>query len=295
MEGPLHHTVRNWSDLVRAIDGTYQIFERLGVSTLRSSRIAAYRQLCHDFARAQHNPKNFGLERTTRLLHAAVEVDQLLLIASAAAENPAVWVTRLEHLIAGPAFPLEAKREARARDTQYECFLAAVAQLAGYCICFNEPDIAVSSNGVNVGIAAKRPRHISTVQKNCHRAVRQIRSVGGKGIVALDVTTALFWDFCVNTSDPIGAKTVVADLLRKFVDAHASQLRAECAQDSIIGVLVTAYAPALVYHADGPPTLYTTKVWSAVDLASAEAKDRYWFAQFVSRAHEACFVTPAVQ
>lgn len=288
MKGPLRHTTRTWSEVTRDLDKAYELFESLGVATLQSSRLAAYRRLYHEFSEAGHNPARIGLQRTTRLLHAALEADQLILIATAATAQPTVWQGRLGMLIAGAPFPLEAKHHAPARDVQYECFLGAAAQLAGYEVQFREPDLAILVNDVAIACAAKRPRHSSTVAKNCRRAVRQIRQGSEPGLVALDVSAALFSDFCINTNDTIGAKEIAARTLWTFVEKHSAELRSECQGANIIGILVTAYIPALVYG-DQVPTIYTTKVWSAVHLAAAGAGNSRMFLQFVNRAHAACF------
>jgi hypothetical protein len=275
--------------LARSVDRAYELFQELDVPTLGGSRIAEYRRLFNDYMAVGYDPVKMGLKRYTRLLHAVVEVDQLVLIASAARERPNAWRGRLTSLISGPAFPLEAKRETVARDTQYECFIGAAAQLGGYDVRFQEPDVMVGRDGLIVGIAAKRPRHSSTVLKNCRRASRQIREVGLGGIVALDLSLAVFADFCVNTNDPLGAKEAVARTLWRFVESRADKLRLECRDAPVVGLLLTAYAPALVYHEDKPPTLYSTKVWLAVQIARAGPENFRWFNEFVNYAHAAAF------
>lgn len=265
------------------------MLQEIGVPTLPKSRIAQYRRLFHEFAAAGHNPRGIGLAKATRLLHAIVEVDQLILIAMAAKVQPETWRKRLEPLISGPAFPLEGKDDSAARDHQYACFIAAAAQLGGCRINFQEPDVVISSRNLVVGLAAKRPRRDTTFLKNCRRAARQIRSYAGPGIVALDATTALFEDFCVNTNDPTGAVAAVSRKLWTFVEGRADRIRSECEDVPVIGVLVTAYAPALIYREAAPPTLYTTKVWSAVDIGNAGPTNRQWFAEFVKSAHAAAF------
>jgi hypothetical protein len=107
----------------------------------------------------------------------------------------------------------------------------------------------------------------------------------------LDVSTALFTDYCVNTNDATGAKDAASGKLWAFVQSRAASIRAECEDVAVIGVLVTAYAPALVYNNSAPPTPYTTKVWSAVHIAKAGLVDSQWFVEFVNLAHAATFRT----
>ena len=169
------------------------------------------------------------------------------------------------------------------------CLFAAAAQLGGFRIEFQEPDVVISNDSLIIGLAAKRPRHTATVVKNCRRAARQIRQFAGPGVVALDVSTALFTDFCVNTNDATGAIDAVSNKLSTFVESRAASIRAECEGVAVIGVLVTAYAPALVYSEAAPPTPYTTKVWSAVHIAKAGLSNSKWFVEFANVAHAATF------
>ena len=108
------------------------------------------------------------------------------------------------------------------------------------------------------------------------------------GIVALDLTTALFSDFCVNTSHPESAKDLVALRLSSFVEHQSHHLRAECRDAPVIGIIVSAYAPALIYNTP-VATVYTAKVWSAVHLAEAGETESAWFLSFVDAAHGAAF------
>jgi hypothetical protein len=264
------------------------MFQELGVPTLPGSRLAVYKRLCDDFATAGYNPKGIGIKKSARLIHASLEIDQLLLIATAARQRPNIWRNRLEPLISGAPFPTEALKESPSRDTQYENVLGAAAQLGGYDVEFIEPDVSISGNGLAAGIAAKRPRNLLNVIKNCRRAARQIRERCTPGIVAIDLSTALFFDVVINTTDPLGAKNYMASKQAAFVDKYAAELRLEVKNTPVIGVLLTAYAPALVYRdAKVPASLYTTQIWSVVQIAAAGPQIYNSFLDFADRAHKA--------
>lgn len=77
------------------------------------------------------------------------------------------------------------------RDRQFELYLAAICQKAGLIpICYDEPDVVCTVDGVKFGIAAKRIKSQSMLAlgKHIKKAARQLAGQSLPGIVALDLT-----------------------------------------------------------------------------------------------------------
>jgi hypothetical protein len=176
--------------------------------------------------------------------------------------------------------PSDGPQQSSARDFQFESFVAAVAELSGYRIRFDEPDMVVQNDICTFGIAAKRPRSSRTIEKNCRKAVRQIQQSGIPGIVALDVSLALYPKKCINTNALAGALTSVEVAVNRFVTERYNMLYDICAGDHVLGVLASLHLPVLNFgHAVGPQ-LATAIRWTVVPFCAPSDKRLGWILQF---------------
>ena len=83
-------------------------------------------------------------------------------------------------------------RRSRGRDTQFELFVGALCRRARmYPVAHSEPDITCVHNGTAYGIAAKRVKSMSNLEKLVRKAGDQVLNSGLCGIVALDLSLAL--------------------------------------------------------------------------------------------------------
>ena len=91
-----------------------------------------------------------------------VEIFQLPMIGDAIRASPdrSMWETHLKKLIAG-THPHTDSKDNPAWNFQYEVYLAAATQLAGYTMTLDEPDIVLKEGNHTVGIAAKRPHSLA--------------------------------------------------------------------------------------------------------------------------------------
>jgi len=78
------------------------------------------------------------------------------LVPSAPPIDPAL-VARLRRSLGGAPLPAE-ESDSRARDAQFELYVAAVCRQAGVSVELAEPDAIVTTAGVRFGVAAKRVR-----------------------------------------------------------------------------------------------------------------------------------------
>jgi hypothetical protein len=283
-----------WDRQFDIVDDLYRGFATLGLTTLASSRLGAYRRAFSTFRRVAAGEAPFTHRTAEEILATLVEVRQLHLIVSAAETAPdrSLWKPRLAALLSGGPRPRTDERHSPARDVQFESFLAAVASLSGLDACFAEPDVLVRSEGWALGIAAKRPRSARGFRRRVREAVRQLRRSGMPGVIAIDASFAVYPDVCIRTNDQDGATIFVKQagdrIASQILRDEASALRT----DGVLGLLVQVHLPVLnLAHPTGPQVLTAVR-WTcacvAHDLRAA------WFADFAARCELGLFGPPTL-
>lgn len=97
----------------------------------------------------------------------------------------------LRDLVSGPLDPAAERVESRARDRDFELFVAAICRRSGLKVGLAEPDVlCTTARGIRA-VAAKRLSSRKRVRENVSRAARQISGCGYPGFVFLDVTRLL--------------------------------------------------------------------------------------------------------
>lgn len=88
--------------------------------------------------------------------------------------------------------PQEDRGQSKGRDAQFEVFVAAVCQNAGMLpLSREEPDVTCHAGTIKFGIAAKRIKNVTNLEKHVRKAADQIKKAGFPGIIALDTCVAL--------------------------------------------------------------------------------------------------------
>lgn len=95
----------------------------------------------------------------------------------------------VQKAIQDSTLPQEDLQTSSGRDTQAELYVAAVCQKAGMSPVFDEPDIRCTLDGGSaIGIAVKRVKSESQIEKHIRKAARQIEGTGIPGHIAIDVS-----------------------------------------------------------------------------------------------------------
>jgi hypothetical protein len=198
-----------------------------------------------------------------------VELRQLdtILRAAKAAPNLSVWRDHIEKLISGthPEIP---EKLSPSWDFQFEALLAAVVQLSGYQIEFQEPDIVASDRNTTFGIAAKRPRTEAGLRRNLRKAARQISKSDRDGIIALDCSVILATDRAITTTDEAHAADFVKNILVHFLRNNAVEIdRIRCEQ-KVFAVLLTLDMPVTIVDSEWKSAVQMTTAfrWTIVPL-----------------------------
>jgi hypothetical protein len=275
-------TYNSFDENLHEIQQVYEQFERLGVPTVPSSRINSYRAAFESLKRAAAEERRLDLSLAEMMLHATVELAQLKTIikAATAATERTAWDEQLRRLISGMSIPTPGSKHSPAHDFQFETFLAAVAELSGYKVSFDEPDVVVRDGTRVFGIAAKRPRSKRRIEKNCRKAANQIRQSGLPGIVALDVSFALYPNQCVNTNDLSGGLLFVQAAVSNFLKSYYHDLADACRDDGALGVLACLHLPVLNFGHDPPPQLASAMRWLVAPYCDPGDERLRWIIDF---------------
>lgn len=269
---------------LRDIHEVYAQFAQLGLATVSSSRINTYRGAFESLKRAKEQGR-LNLPLAVQVLHTLVEFAQLKTIVKAAVASldRAAWDKQLRRLISGAGSPTPKSKHSPAHDFQFESYVAAVVELSGFSIRFAEPDVVVQNGANSFGIAAKRPSSKRKIEKHCRKAANQISRSGLPGIVALDVSSALYPDQCVNTNDLAGALTFVQVAANDFVSKNYHMLRDACIDDGVLGILVCLQLPMLNFGHPVAPQLGTTVRWLLVPCCDPGDERLRWILRFAEQ------------
>jgi hypothetical protein len=270
----------------KIIKDANRIEERLtdsGVSPSSNSRISRYRKIIESFLDIAT-----GRQRQThmdwRLLHQAIfEVGQIETIIEEFLKPPISpeWRSRVSELISGQTLPQTEKEQSKARDIQFELFVAARCRAAGYLVEPKEPDILVKDEHRDFGIAAKRPKSPKTLERRIRKGSHQIDDSGMPGILAIDLSLIhnpenkiLLFD---KPGDDIEFVQRIAD---HFIQLNSRRIRSMVKLPNVFGVLVCMASLSFV-----PSTLQFASAtrWTIANLCEMSDPHYEQLRKFASR------------
>lgn len=144
--------------------------------------------------------------------------------------------------MSGNLHPEHDQASSRARDREFELFVATVCRRSGLPTTLGEPDVIVEYEGAAVSLAAKRLSSAKRIVANLRRAEEQITAAGRPGLVVADVTRILDPGYAVVTHWRHAPDTVAAPLqqvISKYVGTTLSTRR----NPLVLGVLVRVALP----------------------------------------------------
>jgi hypothetical protein len=136
----------------------------------------------------------FGDPNFPAALEAERDMQQLGFIFSRV--NPCrdhpVFRALLDRLLSDSVLPQDDRKESEGRDAQFELYIAALCQNAGLSpVAYEEPDVTCMVDGIKFGVAAKRIKSLSQLEKHVRKGAKQIQRSGLPGVVALELSLAL--------------------------------------------------------------------------------------------------------
>jgi hypothetical protein len=202
---------------------------------VESSRIMELYQTCQKSTAYEDPDFPVALESLKDMQQLAFVFDQM----NAHREKP-VFVRQIKHLLNDSVLPQMDKENSRGRDAQFELYLGAVCQNAGLSPEFAEPDITCVVEGKTFGIAAKRLKGVSSVEKHVRKAAKQIKDAKAPGIVALELSIA--WN---PTNTPIISNLqsqmyvmLAQGQANAFFDKFAGRIQGWVVGAGVLGVVV---------------------------------------------------------
>jgi len=173
-------------------------------------------------------------DRDMQLLEYVFEQDH------AKSGNPGL-VRLLHKLTDDSVLPQSNREQSRGRDTQFELFVAAICQAAGFVpVDYQEPDVICTLEGARIGIAAKRIKSESQVSKRIPKAAKQIEMSGLLGVIALDTSIGLNANN-ERITTPMSDEEFVplhGMAINYFLSCHADRIRTWVRGRGVIGIIV---------------------------------------------------------
>jgi hypothetical protein len=171
-------------------------------------------------------------------------------------------------LVSGNFDPARDKPGKRARDREFELFVAAVARRAGLAVRLGEPDIILDVQASQWCIAAKRLSSSKRVRHNVDKAARQIFDAGRPGFVFLDVTRILDPTYVACTHWR-GAHQTVGGRLLHFANTKHKETLTTRRNEYVRGVVLRAAFP----HVSEGLSYGTYETWKAVPVSGVEGSE----------------------
>lgn len=182
--------------------------------------------------------------------------------------GPDLTDSELSELVSGGASPPDDAPSSRARDREFEFFMAAVAKRAGLSVRLEEPDALVSIGNQEIALAAKRVRGKDKLARRLRKGAAQVQRSGRLGYVVIDVTQVLDpgAQFIAHWSqDGAPAKEGMGHLIARHRDALDANRGA-----SHLGTILRFVAPLI----SRGPKFGTFELWSVRTSGGDEAASR---------------------
>lgn len=172
---------------------------------------------------------------------------QLLVFAfnqGCASSGNAKFKEKLKTLNDDVILPQNNRQRSQGRDVQFELFVAAICratQFEGFLFAEPdaEPDVRCDVAGVQIGIAAKRIKSESQVEKRIREAVSQIDKSGIPGIIAVETNVLLNRD---NTriDRPISDRVfgpIYKEAMESFLHQYDTKIRQWTRHHEVLGLI----------------------------------------------------------
>ncbi len=186
----------------------------------------------------------------------------------------------LRKVVDDSVLPQDDRGESKGRNTQFELYVAAVCQAAGFLpVDYQEPDVTCTIKGAQFGVAAKRLMSVNQTKKRVPKAARQIEATGVPGVIALDTTLALNPNN-IRVTAPIPEREFVRrwrKAINDFLSEYEQRIRNSVSGRGIVGVVVQDHQ--VRYHPDGEWGLVgmTFRFCTAEDDASKTLFDSFQY------------------
>jgi hypothetical protein len=134
----------------------------------------------------------------------------------------------VKNVLKDSLLPHEDHNQSKGRDAQFELFVAAICQNAGMLpVAHEEPDVTCHVGDIKFGIAAKRIKNTTKLEKHIRKAADQIKIAKLPGIITLDTCIALN-PHNERVTTPIPDEQfgpLYSKAIKRFIDNHCNNFR----------------------------------------------------------------------
>ena len=159
----------------------------------------------------------------------------------------------VKRMLNDSVLPQDNRTRSEGRDTQFELFVAAICQAAGFSpVNYQEPDVTCTVQGVQIGVAAKRVKSEAQVKKRIPKAAKQIQTSGLLGVIALDTSVALNPNN-ERITKPIPDEQFVhlyREAITRFLRRYDERIRVWVRNRGVLGIIVHDHQVRLETDAD---------------------------------------------
>lgn len=198
-----------------------------------SSRFSRYEKYVNEFFSTENPTSDIGRDKFEKLTRAYIECLNIVIIKkSFSNEKSDGFRNRLEKIIKGKDFLIDASPVEESRDFLFELLVAAKFSKCGYKIDFDSlTDVVAEREGVTVYAECKRISSEKRFEENFRKAGKQLtREIGNMsenefGLIFIDISSCIFADLpsCeVDNSDV--AMLILKTAMHKFIQREGNRI-----------------------------------------------------------------------
>lgn len=172
--------------------------------------------------------------------------------------------TELRELVRGHPDPSKDNPKTRARNKEFEWYIAALFRRAGLPVAIAEPDVLIQNNGEVRAIAAKRIFSRNKLKSNVKGATEQIERAGYTGYIFLEVTKYINPDLLYVDHWRIGGRVIEPKMTGLSRNSEIAQARSPLVNAVVLRSAFPFISPGFVFG--------TSERWNVVGT-QPQAKD----------------------
>lgn len=152
----------------------------------------------------------------------------------------------LPTVLSGSHLPLEA--DTKARDKQFELYIAALFANSGFPVSLCEPDVRFEHEGKTYGIAAKRVSSKRKIEKRVREGIKQLEKSGLRGLLTISADRLLSMPIPrVVAANEEALDQAGTDLVEEFLKQYSKKIALHIRSHAILGVAVNLVVPAFMH------------------------------------------------
>jgi len=246
--------------IIQAAELNISILKNNGIRIQPASRIMQY---CEYLKDCNRNPENISLfiNELIKYHQSQFELSIFNLILDQFKNICDIypWSEYFQEMIGGDYFPQNDNINSRPRNKQFELYIGALLQQAGFKVNLEEPDLTFEIDNYIISLAAKRIKSENKILKNAKNAINQISKNNINGIIALDISQVFNPEnnFLITLKERAGLNYLEA-IIETFTENYYAKIFKRAFNTNSFGLLI--YATTLENENDLRTPKCSTKI-----------------------------------